>query len=69
MSSAARVMERCEFSNVGRTFRGLVVRTIVRGTTAFRDGAIVSEPVGRLIKPRRTGREVAGRDRERSVNG
>jgi allantoinase len=38
---------------VGRTFRGNVVRTIVRGTTVFRDGNVVSEPVGQLIKPRR----------------
>jgi allantoinase len=38
---------------VGRTFRASVVRTIVRGTTVFRDGKVVSEPVGRLLKPRR----------------
>ncbi len=38
---------------VGRTFRGSVVRTIVRGTTVFRDGKVVSAPVGQLIKPRR----------------
>jgi allantoinase len=36
---------------VGRTFRGSVVRTIVRGTTVFHDGKVVSEPVGQLIKP------------------
>jgi allantoinase len=36
---------------VGRTFRGNVVRTVVRGTTVFRDGRLVSEPVGRLIRP------------------
>ena len=36
---------------VGRTFRGRVVRTIVRGTTVSQDGKVVSEPVGRLIKP------------------
>jgi allantoinase len=52
---------------VGRTFRGSVVRTIVRGTTVFRDGEVVSEPVGRLVKPRRraaatlgVGAELAG---------
>jgi allantoinase len=39
---------------VGRTFRGSVVRTVVRGTTVFRDGRLVSEPVGRLIRPRIT---------------
>jgi len=38
---------------VGRTFRGSVVRTIVRGTTVFREGKVVSEPVGRLVKPGR----------------
>ena len=38
---------------VGRAFHGKVVRTIVRGTTVFRDGRIVSEPVGRLIRPDR----------------
>ena len=38
---------------VGRTLRGRVVRTILRGMTLFRDGRIVSEPVGRLIRPRR----------------
>jgi allantoinase len=38
---------------VGRTFRGSVVRTIVRGTTVFHEGEVVSEPVGRLLKSRR----------------
>jgi allantoinase len=38
---------------VGKTFRGNVVRTIVRGTTVFHDGQIVSDPVGRFIKPGR----------------
>lgn len=36
---------------VGRAFTGKVVRTMVRGTTVFREGEIVSEPVGRLITP------------------
>ncbi len=36
---------------VGRTFRGLVKRTIVRGQTVFVDGRIVSEPIGQLVKP------------------
>jgi allantoinase len=36
---------------VGRTFHGLVRRTIVRGTTVFLDGKIVSKPIGRLVKP------------------
>jgi allantoinase len=36
---------------VGRTLRGRVVRTLVRGWTVFRDGTIVSEPIGRLVRP------------------
>jgi allantoinase len=38
---------------VGRTFRGNVVRTILRGTTMFHEGKVVSQPVGRLLRPRR----------------
>jgi allantoinase len=38
---------------VGRTFRCRVVRTIVRGTTVFREGEVVSRPVGRLVRPER----------------
>jgi allantoinase len=46
---------------VGRTFRGRVVRAIVRGTTVFRDGRIVSDPVGKLVKPgRQTARVPSG---------
>jgi allantoinase len=37
---------------VGRTFRGAVVRTIVRGRTVFLDGRVVGERGwGRLVKP------------------
>lgn len=36
---------------VGRTFRGVVKRTLVRGQTVFADGRIVSKPMGQLIKP------------------
>jgi allantoinase len=36
---------------VGRTFRGVVKRTISRGRTIFLDGKIVAKPAGRLIKP------------------
>ena len=36
---------------VGRSMKGRVRRTLVRGTTVFRDGEIVSEPVGRLVTP------------------
>jgi allantoinase len=37
---------------VGRRVRGSVVRTLVRGNTVYRDGAIVGEPMGRLVIPR-----------------
>ncbi|HEV2292740.1 MAG TPA: allantoinase AllB [Tepidisphaeraceae bacterium] len=36
---------------VGQNFRGVVRRTLVRGMTAFRDGKIVSGPLGRLVRP------------------
>ena len=36
---------------IGRTFTGKVVRTVVRGTTVFREGKFVSEPVGELLRP------------------
>ena len=35
----------------GRTFRGKVVKTILRGTTIAKNGEIVGEPSGHLIKP------------------
>ena len=38
---------------VGKTFRGKIMRTVLRVTTVFRDGQIVSEPVGRFINPGR----------------
>ena len=44
---------------VGRTFRGRVVRTVVRGTTVFREGKVVSGPIGRLIRPARRAAEGA----------
>ncbi|QIN79669.1 allantoinase AllB [Rubrobacter marinus] len=37
---------------VGRRFRGRVARTLLRGKTVFRDGEIVSPPIGRLLRPR-----------------
>jgi allantoinase len=41
---------------VGRTFRGVVKRTIVRGHTVFRDGKIVAGDFrGRLVTPAREG--------------
>ena len=36
---------------IGRTMQGCVKRTLVRGTTVFRDGQIVGIPGGRLLKP------------------
>ncbi len=38
---------------VGRAFNGKVIRTVVRGTTVFREGKVVSAPVGRLVTPAR----------------
>jgi allantoinase len=39
---------------VGRTLRGRVARTLVRGTTVWLDGKVVSGPVGRLVTPNRS---------------
>jgi allantoinase len=36
---------------IGRTLRGRVVRTMVRGHTVYLDGQIVSAPIGRFIAP------------------
>lgn len=36
---------------VGRRLSGRVVRTVLRGTTVYRDGQIVSVPIGRLMTP------------------
>jgi allantoinase len=36
---------------LGRTLRGQVVRTFLRGKTVFRDGKIVAQGLGRLVKP------------------
>jgi allantoinase len=38
---------------VGRTLRGQIVRTLLRGQTIFLDGGIVGKPSGRLLKPQR----------------
>ena len=35
---------------VGRTLRGRVVRTLLRGTTIARDGQLVGEPIGRVLR-------------------
>lgn len=39
---------------IGKLMHGSVVRTMVRGTTVWRNGKIVSQPVGKLVKPHRT---------------
>jgi len=36
---------------VGRTLRGQVVRTLVRGHTVYHDGTFAGEPAGRLLRP------------------
>ncbi|MCM0757566.1 allantoinase AllB [Sporomusa sphaeroides DSM 2875] len=36
---------------VGDTFRGTVTQTILRGTTVFKDGKIVSKPIGKHVRP------------------
>jgi allantoinase len=38
---------------VGRTFRGVVRRTILRGQTIFMDGKVVRPPAGRFVRPAR----------------
>ncbi|AHY46591.1 allantoinase: allantoinase [Rubrobacter radiotolerans] len=43
---------------VGMRFRGEVAATVVRGRTVFREGKVVSEPVGRFVRP-----EVAGKEK------
>jgi allantoinase len=37
----------------GRKLTGKVVQTILRGQTVFKDGKIVSKPLGRLVRPTR----------------
>ena len=41
---------------VGRLLTGRVTRTLVRGRTVFADGHVVPQALGRLLKPRSTGR-------------
>jgi allantoinase len=42
---------------IGRALRGRIVRTLVRGTTVFQDGEIVSPPIGKLLRPTHGGNE------------
>lgn len=44
---------------VGRQLRGSVARTILRGTTVYRDGKIVSTPNGHLLTPGRESSSIA----------
>jgi allantoinase len=47
---------------VGRAFTGKVIRTVVRGATVYREGRVVSDAIGELIKPeRRTARAAPGK--------
>ena len=39
---------------LGRTLRGRVVRTILRGQTIFRDGKLQARPTGKLVTPTRS---------------
>lgn len=36
---------------IGDTFKGSVEQTILRGTTIYKDGKIVANPMGRLLRP------------------
>jgi allantoinase len=36
---------------LGRKLTGKVVQTILRGQTVFKDGKIVSKPLGKLVRP------------------
>lgn len=38
---------------VGKTLRGRIMRTMLRGQTVFHNGKITSAPIGRLLKPSR----------------
>ena len=54
---------------LGRVFNGKVVRTMVRGTTVFHEGKIVSPPVRKLITPAgQTPMAQTNETRERSAN-
>lgn len=51
-----RLLDRHKFSPyVGRSFRGTVKRTLVRGRTVFSDGKAAGDYRGRLLVPRRVG--------------
>jgi allantoinase len=52
--SRAELLDRHRLSPyVGRTMRGAVRRTLLRGRTIFQDGALVGAPSGRFLRPAR----------------
>ncbi|MGD0463407.1 MAG: allantoinase AllB [Tepidisphaeraceae bacterium] len=54
--SSADLLDRHKFSPyAGRTFRGVIHRTIARGSTIFSDGRIYAAKKARLISPSREG--------------
>jgi allantoinase len=38
---------------VGRSFRGIVRQTLIRGRTVFKDGATIGPPIGQFLRPAR----------------
>ncbi len=53
--SAEELFDRHRLSPyVGRALRGRVKRTLLRGRTVFRDGALAGDPQGRFIRPEST---------------
>ena len=50
--SADELLDRHRLSPyVGQALRGRVIRTILRGRTVFREGALVGDPQGRFVRP------------------
>ncbi len=45
---------------VGRQLRGRIMRTILRSRTVYRDGKMVSNPIGRLVTPTREPFDISG---------
>jgi allantoinase len=53
--TAESLLQRHPFTPyAGRTLRGRIVRTLVRGTTVVADGRVVGAPRGRLVTPEPT---------------
>lgn len=52
--SSEELLDRHRLSPyVGRALRGRVRRTLLRGRTVFRDGALVGDPQGSFLRPER----------------